>query len=57
MTLRYRPGLGLVVSVTSVLLMLGAVYGGFHYAVDIVAGAILGIVVALPIAMRSPRTS
>ncbi len=27
-------------------LALGAVYGGFHYAIDIVAGAILGIVVA-----------
>ena len=37
---------GIIVSVLSVLLALGAVYGGFHYAIDVVAGAIVGAAVA-----------
>jgi membrane-associated phospholipid phosphatase len=36
--------LGLPVVALSVLLGFGAVYGGFHYAVDMVAGAVVGLV-------------
>ena len=50
--LRYQPRVGVVVAVASVFLMVGAVYGGFHYAVDILAGAGLGIVVALAVGLR-----
>lgn len=42
-SLRWRRGLGLGVTVLSVLLGVGAVYGGFHYAVDMLAGAVAGI--------------
>jgi membrane-associated phospholipid phosphatase len=50
--LRYQRGLGVVVAVTSALLMIGAVYGGFHYAVDVLAGAVVGIVISLAVVTR-----
>ncbi len=53
--LRYQAGLGVVVAVTSALLMIGAVYGGFHYAVDVVAGAVVGIVISTAVATRPAR--
>lgn len=36
---------GLLVAVVSALLALGAIYGGFHYAIDVVAGVVIGTVV------------
>jgi membrane-associated phospholipid phosphatase len=53
--LRYQRGVGVVVTVTSILLMVGAVYGGFHYAVDVLAGAVLGTVIALVVTTRPAR--
>lgn len=50
--LRFQRSVGVVVLATSVLLMIGAVYGGFHYAVDIVAGAVIGLAISLGVAMR-----
>lgn len=41
-SLSWSRRLGLPVLVVSVLLGLGAVYGGFHYGVDMLAGAIVG---------------
>ena len=41
--LRYQRPVGIVVGVLTVGLALGAVYGGFHYAVDVLAGAIVGL--------------
>jgi membrane-associated phospholipid phosphatase len=38
---------GTVVGVASVLLASGAVYGGFHYAVDVIAGGAVGVSAAL----------
>jgi membrane-associated phospholipid phosphatase len=55
LTLRSHLGLGIVVTATSVLLMIGAVYGGFHYAVDVLAGAFVGIVVAVGVLVRPAR--
>jgi membrane-associated phospholipid phosphatase len=43
--LRYQPRVGAIASVATVLLACGAVYGGFHYAVDVIAGAALGLFV------------
>lgn len=40
---RFAPVLGLM----TVMLAVGAVYGGFHYATDAVAGALLGSVIAI----------
>lgn len=46
MALRWQRRIGLVVSFVAALVGLGAVYGGFHYATDIVAGAVLGSLIA-----------
>jgi membrane-associated phospholipid phosphatase len=46
MALRWQRRSGVIISVVAVLVGLGAVYGGFHYATDIVAGAALGTVIA-----------
>jgi membrane-associated phospholipid phosphatase len=42
--LRFQRRIGVVVSVLTVGLTLATVYGGFHYAIDAVAGLITGIV-------------
>lgn len=47
MTARFLPRLATIVGILSVLLALGAVYGGFHYAVDAVVGAVVGTAAAL----------
>ena len=46
MTLSHHRRAGLSISIASLLLALGAVYGGFHYAIDVLAGAAVGVVVA-----------
>jgi membrane-associated phospholipid phosphatase len=45
--LRYQPKVGIPVAVTSVLLVVGAVYGGFHYGVDMVVGVAVGLIVSI----------
>lgn len=40
--LRFRPRLGLALAPVTLLLALGAVYGGFHYGVDALVGAAFG---------------
>jgi membrane-associated phospholipid phosphatase len=37
---------GLIVGIITLFLALGAVYGGFHYAVDVIAGAAVGGIIA-----------
>jgi membrane-associated phospholipid phosphatase len=44
---RSAPRWALAVGAATAGLALGAVYGGFHYAIDAVAGALLGLVLAL----------
>jgi membrane-associated phospholipid phosphatase len=39
---RYYRGRGLVIGLVTIFLSLGAVYGGFHYGVDVLGGAALG---------------
>ena len=46
MALRWQRRVGWALSGLSVLVGVGAVYGGFHYAVDMIAGGILGGVCA-----------
>jgi membrane-associated phospholipid phosphatase len=46
-TARFLPRLSLVLGVLTAGLGLGAVYGGFHYATDVIAGALLGAAAAL----------
>jgi membrane-associated phospholipid phosphatase len=57
LALRYQRSLGVAVAVVALLLMLGAVYGGFHYAVDLLAGAVLGAIVALAVIRAFPLPS
>jgi membrane-associated phospholipid phosphatase len=40
--LRWRRPLGVGVAITTALLAVGAVYGGFHYASDVLAGTLVG---------------
>jgi membrane-associated phospholipid phosphatase len=52
MALAWQKRVGHVLAVVSVLVGVGAVYGGYHYAVDIVAGAALGAACAAAILRR-----
>jgi membrane-associated phospholipid phosphatase len=42
-SLRWRRSLGIGVAITTLLLTIGAVYGGFHYAADVLAGVVVGV--------------
>jgi membrane-associated phospholipid phosphatase len=42
-TLRYLPRLAPIIGALTIGLALGAIYGGFHYAIDAVAGVLLGV--------------
>lgn len=44
-TLRYQRPVGFVAVALTLLLVVGAVYGGFHYAIDMLVGVPVGIVV------------
>lgn len=50
--LRFQPRIGILVALCTALLLVGAVYGGFHYGIDMIAGALVGLGVALA-AVRS----
>jgi membrane-associated phospholipid phosphatase len=43
-TMRYLPRLAPLVALLTLGLSLGAIYGGFHYAIDAVAGLLLGTI-------------
>ena len=45
MALKFQRGVGWISLVIAVGLTAGAVYGGFHYAVDTIAGGLLGLAV------------
>jgi membrane-associated phospholipid phosphatase len=49
MALRWQPKVGWVLLVMSVLVGVGAVYGGFHYATDMLVGAAFGVVCAMAV--------
>lgn len=46
MMLSHQRRAGLLISAASVLLALGAVYGGFHYGIDVLVGGAIGVVIA-----------
>lgn len=54
LALRFQRPVGVAVALLTIGLGAGAVYGGFHYAVDIVAGGLIGGLAALlhPVAVR-----
>jgi len=47
--LRWQRPVGWAVSVIALLVGVGAVYGGFHYGVDILAGAALGALTSIAV--------
>ncbi|HTE43972.1 MAG TPA: phosphatase PAP2 family protein [Gemmatimonadaceae bacterium] len=53
MAWRWQPRAALPLAVIAILVGLGAVYGGFHYALDVIAGAALGAVVAVAVIKSS----
>ena len=55
-TYRFLPRLAPWLLVPILLMCLGAVYDGYHYASDVIAGALLGIGVGLLFAPRGSRT-
>jgi membrane-associated phospholipid phosphatase len=60
LAIRYFGARGVLLALLTVLLAMGAVYGGFHYAVDVIAGAALGlatttVAVAIAAALRRPQ--
>ena len=52
MMLRHHRRAGLLIGAASLLLALGAVYGGFHYGIDVLAGAGTGGLVAAAVIHR-----
>ena len=52
---RWQPRVGAILALVSLLVGLGAVYGGFHYGVDIMAGALLGALVASAVLLGCPK--
>jgi membrane-associated phospholipid phosphatase len=56
LAVRYFGGRGAVVAFVTLGLAAGAVYGGFHYVVDVIAGALLGVLTALA-GLRLMRSS
>jgi membrane-associated phospholipid phosphatase len=66
-TLRYLPALAPIIALLTIGLSAGAIYGGFHYAIDAVVGLALGVAVFYaarplyrllsPSASREPQTS
>jgi membrane-associated phospholipid phosphatase len=60
LAVRYFGRIGVLLGILTVALALGAVYGGFHYAVDVLAGAIFGVlvtIVGLTLSKRLRRTT
>lgn len=49
---RYFPRVAMPLTVCILLMCGGAVYDGYHYAIDVLAGALLGIAVGVPFAAR-----
>jgi membrane-associated phospholipid phosphatase len=56
-SMSWHQRLGLPVLALSILLGFGAVYGGFHYALDMVAGAVVGLAAWLLVRKRSIAAS
>ncbi len=54
---RTQPRVALVLTVLTIGLALGAVYGGFHYLIDVVAGATTGVVIAWLVLFRTQIAS
>jgi membrane-associated phospholipid phosphatase len=54
MALRWQRRIASILAVTTVLIGVGAVYGGFHYAVDIIAGTGFAMVVAAVVLRAFP---
>jgi hypothetical protein len=56
MAFRWQPRAASVLVIATCLLAMGAVYGGFHYAADALAGAVLGLATGI-ITVRAFRHS
>jgi membrane-associated phospholipid phosphatase len=53
---RWSARAGVVLSVLTTGLALGAVYGGFHYGVDVLAGAAVGLVIGITLLIANRDT-
>jgi membrane-associated phospholipid phosphatase len=60
LAMRYFGGRGIPIAILTMGLALGAIYGGFHYAIDVIAGALFGALTTyagLAIGRRRPAAS
>ncbi|MEP6494709.1 MAG: phosphatase PAP2 family protein [bacterium] len=57
MAWRWQRRLAWPLAVIAILVGLGAVYGGFHYALDVIAGALVGAVVAAVVIKSSTAST
>lgn len=55
MALYWQPRVGVVLTFLSLLIGVGAVYGGFHYATDIICGALLGAAIVAGVRFTGTR--
>lgn len=53
MALAWQPKLGRWIAAAALLLSIGTVYGGFHYAVDALVGAAVGLVIGVAVISRA----
>src|SRR5271166_1293845 len=54
---RYFPRLAPWILICVLLMSVGAVYDGYHYAVDVIAGAVLGVAVGAAFAAKKSLTN
>jgi membrane-associated phospholipid phosphatase len=52
MALRWQRRLGMVMFIATLLLSVAVVFAGFHYAVDVIAGAAVGAAIGIAIVHR-----
>ena len=57
MALRWQPRVGVVAAVCTILLSIAVVFAGYHYAVDVLAGALLGAVIGAVAVRRGPAAN
>jgi len=56
LTVRLQPRMGWLVTAIAIGLGIGAVYGGFHYGIDMLAGGVVGLGISLTVLrLRMPR--
>lgn len=54
MALKWQPKLGVAIAIATILLSIAVVFAGYHYAVDVLAGAVLGTAIGAMTITKRP---